>query len=542
MNKKIMYYALSGLTATASVVLAQTDLKKPNYIVILVDDLGYTDFSCYGGVIPTPNIDKLAERGVRMSQMYNAARSCPTRASLLTGLYPQQAGVGYMTGELNENARFTGSKSYQGHLNETSVTIAEVMAENGYFTAMAGKWHLGNHKDHTPRERGFHRSLHGRAGGFFFPEDPKAILFLDDKRIQNDDPRLPRNWYSTDLWTHMGLEFINEAIASKKPFMLYLAHNAPHFPLQAPESEIAKFKGKFSKGWDVLRQEIYERQLKMNLFGKPYPLSKKNPFIPNWDDVDPQQKKISEHTMEIYAATVKIIDDNVGRLVDELKKKGVFDNTIIMILSDNGGNAEGRTVFGTYNGEKPGQINSTVFVGQAWAEMSNTPFYLYKHHTHEGGIATPCIVSYPNGIPKPMHGKVVHEPGHLIDIMATLVESSGAKYPAKYNKNTITPMQGVSLLPVWQGKDIQRQTPIFWEHEGNVALRNGKWKLVKEKYEETYQLYDMENDRTEMNDLSLKEPLKFAEMMQQFNKMYDEIGAKPFEVKTFRWFVPVLKY
>ena len=537
MDKKLLLLTLTGVTATAA--MAQKDIDKPNFVVILVDDLGYSDFSCYGGVIPTPNIDKLAERGVRMSQMYNAARSCPTRASLLTGLYPQQAGVGHMTADLTNE---TGSAAYQGYLNETSVTMAEVLGSNGYFTSMVGKWHVGHAKGVTPSKRGFQRALHSAAGGFYFPQDEKAVLFLDDQKISNDDPRLPKNWYSTDLWTNMGIQFINEAINDKKPFFLYLANNAPHFPLQALADEIAKFKGKFSKGWDVLREEIYERQVAMNLLGKTYPLTKRNPLVPFWKDLDPEQKKKSEHTMEIYAAAIKKVDDNVGTLVADLKAKGVFDNTVIIILSDNGGNAEGQTVFGTYQGENPGQVNSNVFVGQAWAGMSNTPFYLYKHHTHEGGIATPCVISYPKGIPVGMNGKVVHQPGHLVDVMATLVGISKAKYPSRYNDHAITPMQGVNLLPLWQGKNLQRKEPIFWEHEGNIALREGKWKLVKEDKEKEFQLYDMENDRTEMNDLSEKEPAKVKEMMQKYEKKYTHVGAKPFKMKQFRWFVPVAEY
>ncbi len=365
---------------------------------------------------------------------------------------------------------------------------------------------------------------------------------MNDKFIANNDPRLPKNWYTTDLWTQVGLQFVDEAIQAEKPFMWYLAHNAPHFPIQAPENEIAKFKGKYSKGWDVLRKEIYDRQTKMNLFGKEYPLTKRNPKIPLWDDVDAAQKAKSEHTMEIYAASVKCLDDNIGALVKHLKDKGVFDNTFIILLSDNGGNAEGNNVFGTYKGDNPGQVNSTVFVGQAWAEMSNTPFYLYKHHTHEGGIATPCIVSYPNAIPTKMNGKIVKEPSHIIDIMATLVSISGAKYPSTFNGNSITAMQGINMLPAFQGKKVKRSEPIFWEHEGNVALRLGKWKIVKELYEEHFKLYDIDKDRTEMNDLARKNPKQFAKMKALLDKKYEEIGAKPFKVREFHWFVPTDKY
>ena len=537
MNNKLSIVALSGLTALTAV--AQNNPQKPNIIVVLVDDLGYNDFSCYGGVIPTPNIDALAESGVRMSQMYNCARSCPTRASLLTGLYPQQAGIGYMTGDLSKE---TGSKAYQGFINKTSVTLAEVMSENGYFTCMTGKWHVGQEEGVTPYTRGFQRSLNAPAGGFYYPNSNKAKLFLDNQLISNDDARLPKDWYSTDLWTHLGLQFVDEAISQKKPFMWYLAYNAPHFPLQAPEDEIAKFKGKFAKGWDVLRNEIYNRQMKMNLFGKQYPLSKRNPKIPLWNDVDAAQKAKSERAMEIYAACVKKVDDNIGLLVKELKDKGVFNNTMIVIISDNGGNAEGNTVYGSFNGVNPGDINSSVFVGQAWAEVSNTPFYLYKHHTHEGGISTPCVVSFPNAIPQKMNGKIIHEPSHVIDIMATMVAVSGAKYPEKYNGNTITPMQGINMLPAYKGGKVNRNAPIFWEHEGNVALRDGKWKIVKEVLEPEFQLFDMKKDRTEMNDLKNKNPKEYSRIKALFDKKYEEVGAKPLKEKELRWFVPVSKY
>lgn len=537
MKNKLSILALSGLTVLST--NAQNETKKPNLVVVLVDDLGFSDFSCYGGVIPTPNIDALAERGVRMSQMYNCARSCPTRASLLTGLYPQQAGVGYMTEDISKRM---GSNEYQGYLNKTSVTLAEVLGQNGYFTCMTGKWHVGQEEGVTPHTRGFQRELHAPAGGFYYPNSEKAKLFLDDQLISNNDTRLPKDWYSTDLWTQFGLKFVDEAISQKKPFMWYLAYNAPHFPLQAPEEEIAKFKGKFNKGWDVLRQEIYERQMKMNLLGKVYPLTKRNPKIPLWKDVDEIQKAKSEHAMEIYAACIKKVDDNIGILVSELKKKGVFDNTVIIILSDNGGNAEGATVFGTYKGENPGDVNSTVLIGQAWAEMSNTPFYLYKHHTHEGGISTPCVISYPNGISAKMQGKIVRQPSHVIDIMATLVGISGAKYPQNYNGNTITPMQGINMFPTWQGKTVKRKEPIFWEHEGNLALLDGKWKIVKENAENDFQLYNMVDDRTEMNDLAAKDTTVFAKMKASLDKKYAEVGAKPYGKKNLRWFVPVKEY
>ncbi len=513
---------------------------KPNFIVILLDDSGFADLGCYGGIIPTPNIDNLARNGVRMSGMYNCARSCPTRASLLTGLYPQQAGIGHMVGGSAKDA----GPSYQGYLNKNCVTLGEVMRAGGYFTAMSGKWHVGQKQGVTPWKRGFDRSINAVAGGFYYAKDPKAEIYLDGELLKNDDPRLPGdNWYTTDVWTQYANTFINEAVDKEKPFMLYLAYNAPHFPLQAPKEAIAMFKGKFAMGWDRMRQEIYQRQLKINLLGKRYPLTPPSPLIPRWSDVDDAQKAQSEHTMEIYAAMLYYLDKCVGQVVDNLKAKGVFDNTVIILLSDNGGNAEGKTVFGTFEGKYPGRPGSEVFLGQAWAESCNTPFFLYKHHTHEGGIATPLVVSYPAGIPSALNGLIVDQPAHVIDIMATMVAMSGAEYPSEFQGNKITPMQGINLYPLWAGGKAVRTDPIFWEHEDNVAIRYGKWKLVKERNEEKYQLYDMEADRTEMNDLSGQQPQVMADMMKRFRDMYKKVGAAYHDFgKAPRWFTPVSDY
>ena len=541
--KNIHLHATAALAAAFVPVLAadadKTVSVTPNFLIILIDDAGFADFGCYGSLIPTPNIDALAEKGIRMSQMYNCARSCPTRASLLTGLYPQQAGIGHMTG----NDRSNISRAYQGYLNNNCVTIGEVMHDNGYYTAMVGKWHVGQGQGVTPWGRGFDHSLNAVAGGFYFGNDPKADIFLDGVKIEKGDPRFKDNWYSTDVWTEYANKFIDEATQKKQPFMVYLAYNAPHFPLQAPEEDVASFKGKFSKGWDILRQEAYERQQELNLLGKPYPLTKRSPLIPLWKDVDEQQRKQSLFIMELYAAVISHLDASIGEIVKELKEKDLFENTVIMILSDNGGNAEGRNVFGTFNGPNPGRWDSNIFLGQAWAETSNTPFFLYKHHTHEGGIATPFVVSYPAGIDSNMKGKIVHEPGHVIDIMTTLVEMSGATYPKTFKGNDIIPMQGINLYPIWKGEKPKREEPLFWEHENNVALRDGRWKIVKERNEPDWQLYDMENDRTECNDLAQTEPKIFENMMEKYRKMYEKSGATYIDFGNApRWMVPVKEY
>ena len=538
-NLRIFAAATVTLIPTLAIAVDKSTPTKPNFVVILLDDSGFADFGCYGGLIPTPNIDALAEKGVRMSQMYNCARSCPTRASLLTGLYPQQAGVGHMVG--SDKGKI--SSAYQGYLNNNCVTLGEVMRENGYYTAMVGKWHVGQNQGATPWGRGFDHVLNAAAGGFYYENDPKAEIYLNGEKIEKGDLRFKKDWYSTDLWTEYANQFISEAAEKRQPFMVYLAYNAPHFPLQAPVEDVVQFKGKFSKGWDVLRREAYERQLKMNLLGKPYALTKRSPLIPLWKDVEVAQRKRSLFTMELYAAIMSHLDTSIGKLVTELKKKDLFEHTVIVILSDNGGNAEGKSVFGTFEGSNPGGWESNIFLGQAWAEVSNTPFFLYKHHTHEGGIATPLVVSYPAGIDHKMNGKIVHQPGHVIDIMATLVEMSSATYPKTYKGNDIIPMQGINLYPIWMGEKPVRSEPLFWEHEDNVALRDGRWKIVKERNEPDWQLYDMEADRTECNDLAQAKPDVLGEMMKKYEKMYDKVGATHINFgKAPRWMVPVKEY
>ena len=336
-----------------STLWAQTK-HTPNVIVVLVDDMGFSDLGCFGGEIPTPNIDLLAKNGIRLNNFYNTARCCPTRASLLTGLYPHQAGIGHMTAKIDDNP------AYQGYLNNTSVTIGEAMKEAGYFTIMTGKWHVGQ-KGGMPWSRGFERSLIAPAGGFYY-KDKKTKLFLNGKDVTNSN-ELPKDWYSTDLWTSYGLKFIDEAKASKKPFIWYLAHNAPHFPLQAPEDEIAKFRGKYMKGWEVLRQERYNRQVKMGLIDKSYKLPASNPIIPKWDLLTEVEKKKQDDLMAVYAAVVSRIDKSIGDLIAGLKEKGEYENTIIMFMSDNGGNAEGG-IKGRYIGENPGAVNSRLSVSQ----------------------------------------------------------------------------------------------------------------------------------------------------------------------------------
>ena len=491
---------------------------KPNIVVILVDDMGFSDIGCYGSEIPTPNLDKLAAGGLRFTQFYNTGRCCPTRAALLTGLYSHQAGVGHMTED-------QGAPGYRGRLNDSCVTLAQVLKPAGYFTAMTGKWHVGQEHGVTPANRGFDRSLNAPAGGFYQPDHPRAKLFLNGKAIANDDSRLPGHWYTTDLWTDFGLKFIDEAREAKKPFFLYLAYNAPHFPLQAPAEDIAKFRGKYKLGWGMLRAQRYARQKEMGLIDPAWALSPRAPAVREWDQVLPQRQDRFDHIMAVYAACVYHMDLAVGRLVDGLKQRGVLDNTLILFMSDNGGNAESGPA-GRTEGD-PTQGTSTWYCGQSWANLENTPFRRFKHHNHEGGIATPLIVHWPAVVQG--KGEFRTQVGHVIDVMPTLVEVGGAKYPTEVNGKAIVPMEGRSLVPAFSNKPVVRDS-IFWEHEGNAAVRKGDWKLVRFGRNAAWELYDMSKDRTELHDLAETEPVRAKEMAEQWEAWAVRAHVKPYPV------------
>jgi arylsulfatase len=318
---------------------------------------------------------------------------------------------------------------------------------------------------------------------------------------------LPDEWYSSDLWTDYGLRFIDEARQAEKPFFLYLAHNAPHFPLQAPQEDIARFRGKFKTGWDRLREERYQRQIDMGLIDAAWPLSPRSAEVKAWEALTAEEQDRFDHIMAIYAAVMSRMDQAIGTLVTGLRERGVLDNTLICFMSDNGGNAEAGPG-GRFHGDTPGDAHSDVFCGQSWATLENTPFRLYKHFNHEGGISTPLIVHWPAGIKA--RGELRHQPGHLIDIMATAVEVSGAKYPDEFNGQPIQPMEGRSLVPAFADQPIEREA-LYWEHEGNRAIRVGDWKLSALNGGK-WELYNLKSDRTEMNNLAAKMPDKAQEL------------------------------
>jgi arylsulfatase len=493
--------------------------RRPNIVVVLVDDMGFSDIGCYGSEIPTPNLDAMAARGVRFTQFYNGARCSPTRASLLTGLYPHQAGMGWLDNRVEKDSR-----GIHGRLLPRSVTIAEVLRESGYYTAMAGKWHMGQQHGCTPRGEGFDRSLNARFGEVYFPRETSRPgtenLYLDGVEIPKDSPMFGEDWYSTDLFVEWGLKFADEAKQIDKPFFLYIAQGAPHFPLRAPAETIAKYKGKYMVGWDLLREQRYARQVELGLINPSWPLAPRPEQVPSWESRDQGRKERFDAMMATYAAMIERIDLAMGTLIKGLEERGELQNTLILFLSDNGGNAEGGPP-GITDGTGPiGGPDSRVFLGMNWATLSNTPFRRYKHFTHEGGISTPLIAHWPAGIPSDRHGVFEKQPGHLVDIMATAVDLSGATYPAEFNGHKIEPMQGVSLRPALSGQPLGRTSPLCWEHEGNKAIRDGKWKLVQ-RHKEPWQLFDLEADRTEQHDLIGEQPERAEELEQAWRDWAD---------------------
>jgi len=504
------------LLLLALLVNLTSPAAPPNIIVILVDDMGFSDLGCYGSEIPTPNLDALAKNGLRFTQFYNTGRCCPTRASLLTGLYSHQTGVGHMM----ENK---GAPGYQGRLNDRCATIAEALQPAGYFTAMTGKWHVGQEQGVTPANRGFERSLNAAAGGFYQPGATRAKLFLDGQPIANDDPRLPKAWYTTDLWTSYGLRFIDEARAAKKPFFLYLAHNAPHFPLQAPAEEIAKFRGKYLTGWGPLRSQRHARQVEMGLVDPAWTMAPRPEAIKAWASLSDAEKDRFDHLMAVYAAAVAHMDKAIGDLVAGLKERGELDNTLILFLSDNGGNAEGGPN-GRSEGD-PSKPNSDWFCGESWAFLENTPFRRYKHFNHEGGIATPLIAHWPAGIKG--RGELRSQPGHLIDILPTCLEVAGAAPLKERAGVAVLPPEGRSLLPAFANQAISRDA-LFWEHEGNAAVRVGDLKLVRAGRNGAWELYDLKLDRTEQHDLAATQPDKVKELAAQWEAWALRANVKPY--------------
>ncbi len=545
--------------AASGALNAAPDTKpvRPNIILILADDLGYSDLGCYGSEIPTPNLDHLAATGIRLSQFYTTPRCCPTRAALLTGLYPQQAGIGNMMED-------RGLPGYRGEIGRNCLTMAEELRRANYSTLMVGKWHVSHiyfdgkrqlnyesnepfwdTKETWPLQRGF-EAYFGTIHGVCSYCDPFSLV------DGNRPIRAPAtNFYYTDVITEHAVSDIQRYAHKEKPFFLYVAYTAPHWPLQAPEADIAKYRERYRVGWDAIRTNRYHRQIELGLIDKDWPLSPRDPRVRPWNEVRDQEWEANR--MATYAAMVSHLDSGVGRIIETLKQDGIEKNTLVVFFSDNGACAEvvdpawydipSRTRDGRLI--KVGNGRHSVMAGPEdvwqsygvpWANVSDTPFLLYKHFTHEGGIASPFIAHWPGVITNT--GSISRQLGHVTDLMPTFVELAGATHPSTFEGRQIQPLEGRSLVPVLEGRTREDRSPVFWEHEGNRAVREGPWKLVA-RYREDWELYQTEADRTEQHNVASANPEKVKELSSLYEAWAKRCGVvSPEQLPRQRPIVP----
>ncbi len=511
-NLRALIFAFS---AFLSIGFAET---RTNVVLIVVDDMGYGDLGCYGSEIPTPHIDSLAENGLRFRQFYNTAKCWTTRASLLTGLYYQQA-------------------TEQKILNQKVVTIAEVLGQNGYKTILSGKWHLNggqlDNPEFQPLARGFdefYGTILG-AGSFYDP----FTLQDGNELIEPDE-----GFYYTNAITDHAVESLQSVGKDGKPFFHYVAYTAPHWPMQAPAEEIEKYKRLYRKGWDKVREQRFTRQLKLGVADGRWGKSPRDMEVVAWKNAPDREWQI--HRMATYAAMLNIVDRGVGRIIDQLKEQGAFDDTLILFMSDNGGSPEDigfnngvfclggsqTTLKGTHiqvgrdPSVLPGPEETFQGVGREWANVNNTPFRQFKTWSHEGGIATPLIAHWPKGIER--QGELSDQVGHVIDIMATCLEATEASYPDEYKGNRILPHEGNSLVPVFGGKSLDDRE-LYWDYANHAAVRLGKWKLLAPSTKNIeWELYDMEADRCELSNLADEMPEKVREMAAMYEAWMDRVG------------------
>lgn len=493
------YYLLTGsrpwmffVAAVFFVCVCAHAADRPNIVVILADDLGFADLGCYGGEIETPRLDALAEAGMRFTQFYNTAKCHSSRVSLLTGLYCDQA----------------GSESLS-----RGATMAEVLSAAGYQTAMSGKWHL----DKQPTDFGFQRYWGHLSGStnFFTGND---TFRLNGAAWPVPETLNGRPFYTTHAVTGFAIDFLDEMLSAEQPFFLYAAYNAPHYPLHAPEATVRKYDGRYDGGWDALREARHTRQLESGLLPAKWALSPRPDHIPAWESLDASERQWEADRMEAYAALVDELDQGVGRLVDHLRAKGVLENTLILFMSDNGACPFERTR-GRYL--KPWDPESYWTYDASWAHVGNTPFRLYKQNQHEGGISSPLIAHWPAGL-KTEPGAITHQPGHLIDVMATALEVSGAAYPARIGERAIDPLRGKSLMPIFRGEVRAPHESLYFRFNTDRALRQGPWKLVSAKLGR-WELYNLDEDRTELHDLAAEHPERVAAMAAEWFRMAAEV-------------------
>ncbi len=550
-NKFSKFGYWSALTLVATSAAAQKD-TRPNILVILADDLGYSDLGCYGGEIQTPNLNRLAENGLRFTHFYNASRSCPTRAALLTGLYQHQAGIGRMTFDAHQ-------PGYRGTMTHNGVTMAEVLQDAGYQTGMIGKWHvaetplredqrqwLAHHvqhdefapKDNYPTHRGF-QDFYGTIYGVVNYFDPFSLV-----NGENPVYEVPEDYYSTIALSDSAVSYINRYAGADKPFFMYLSYHAPHWPLHALPEDIKKYEDTYKVGWDTIRESRYKRMKQLGIFGDKDNFLSPRQFNKPWEE-NPTAEW-DARAMAVHAAMVDRMDQEIGKVLKALEATGELDNTLILFMSDNGCSNENCQHYSEgendrpaemRNGEKiiypknkevlPGPQNTYASIGARWANVANTPFRFWKAKSYEGGICTPMIAHWPKGIKRP-EGSITIEKGHVIDLMATCLELSGASYPTEYKGNKIIPYAGESLLPVLKGEKMTKQRDLCFEHFNEKALIDAEgWKIVMPNNTKKWELYNLNADRTELNDLAAQYPERVKDMEKRYLQWEKDYMVEP---------------
>lgn len=535
--------------------------SRPNIVLVMADDMGFSDLGCYGGEIRTPTLDRLAAGGVRMTQFYNTSRCCPTRASLLTGLYSHQAGIGLMTSD-------RGSDAYRGDLNRRSVTLAEALKRGGYRTYMSGKWHVTKHvradglKHNWPLQRGFDRfygTITG-AGSFY---DPTTLCRGNTFITPENDPLYqPERFYYSDAISDNARRFIGDHFRSEDadaPLFLYVSYTSAHWPMHAPEEEIAAYKGSYDEGFLPVAAARRARAVELGLLDERW---QQAALSREWERME--HREWEARNMECYAAMVTRMDRGIAGIVEALAARGELDNTLFVYLQDNGGCAEDMGFRSNARGLKDvayeplgpdglqmkiwppmqtrdgrpvrtgpevlaGPEDSYVSYGPGWASVSNAPFRGFKHDGLEGGISTPFIVHWPAGLGAGRAGSIVHTPAHLIDVMPTFLGAGRSGYPETFKGASIQPMEGVDLMPLLRGGGLQRAAPLFFEHHGNLAMRDGRFKIVstfRKGQPVRWALYDMWSDRTELKDLAGEQPVRVALMASKWQAWADRVGVR----------------
>ncbi len=512
MENKAVISAIGALALVSSATAA----TKPNILIIVVDDMGYSDLGCFGGEISTPNIDKLADQGVRFTQFYSNPMSAPTRASLLTGLYPTNAGIGNMGLE-------TTVKEYQNYLRHDCATVAEIFKHAGYYTYQSGKWHVGQDEGQKPVERGFDKGF-TMIGGATDYYEPLGMY------LNNEPWKAPEGYYMTHAVTEKAVEFIHEV--RDAPFLMYLAYNAPHWPLQAPQEDIDKYKGRYDQGWDVIRKERFERMKKMGVLSEDAVLSPPDESAGRWkwDALSAEEKKRWAGYMEIYAAMIDVVDQGVGQVIDALEKQGVLDDTIILFMSDNGSCAEDRAkvyIKGVDKDAPPTVAGSTIVYKAPWANVSATPHWKYKSSSFNGGINVPLIVRYPQVVKR--QGGFNRSAAHVMDVLPTLLDLTSTERLTYMGGQKMQDLDGVSMKSLLKGGSKPIHDYICWEHRGKCAILKGNWKMVFDNSNQQWKLYDLtRHGGVEVEDLSARNPQKVEELLADYKEWMKENKVIPF--------------